>query len=219
MGHMQDEPNYNQSLIKAKESQAQKGKHKTKAEGTDRLPPGQVLTSSFPILDLGVRPSLDRYPKWTLELKGAVQKPALLSLDEVKALALKDVTADFHCVTRWSRYDLHWTGVPFQKIIDLAHPSDDVQFVIFHSFDKYTANVALGELLKPNVIVATALEGAEIPPEHGGPIRMLIPHLYGWKSAKFLTGVEFSVNDKPGFWETRGYSNRARPWIEERYSG
>ncbi|MBI2055153.1 MAG: molybdopterin-dependent oxidoreductase, partial [Candidatus Sungbacteria bacterium] len=159
-------------------------------------------------------------------------------------MADTDITADFHCVTRWSRYDLHWSGVPFSKIMELVKPrlsanphtkreqlesmnfssvsprsGVGVKFIVFHSFDKYTTNVTLDDVMQKNVIVATKLEGGEIPPEHGGPIRMILPHLYGWKSAKFLTAIEFVDEDKPGFWEVRGYSNRARPWIEERYSG
>jgi len=227
---MSDEPQYNQSYIRAKEQQAARSHsdarpeaathlHRDgKTEGKDRLPPGQTKTSGFPILDLGIRPSLARYPQWILEISGSVRSPAQLTLLQLKQLGGEEIIADFHCVTRWSRYDLHWKGIPFQKIIDYAKPSDSAQFVIFHSFDKYTANVPLGELLKPNVIVAYELEGSQIPPEHGGPIRMIIPQLYGWKSAKFLTGIEFSEKDKPGFWEVRGYSNRAQPWIEERYS-
>ena len=216
---MSDEPQYNESYIRAKEQQAAKHQHaEVKAESGERLPPGQILTKGFPILDLGIRPSLERYPKWMLEIFGDVVNPVTLSLDKVKALAGENIMADFHCVTRWSRYDLNWTGIPFKKIIELAKPKESAKFVTFHSFDKYTTNVQLSELLKPNVILAYALEGGQIPPEHGGPIRMVIPHIYGWKSAKFLTKIEFTENDRPGFWEVRGYSNRARPWIEERYS-
>ncbi|OHA11569.1 MAG: hypothetical protein A3H71_02410 [Candidatus Sungbacteria bacterium RIFCSPLOWO2_02_FULL_48_13b] len=186
--------------------------------GRDRLPPGQVETKQFPILDLGVRPSRDNYSRWSLEIFGKIKSPRTLSPAGLKALGGEGITADFHCVTRWSRYDLHWTGIHFPKMIELAKPNPNAVFAIFYSYDKYTTNVSLGELLKPNVIVVYELDAGEIPPEHGGPIRMIIPHLYGWKSAKFLTGIEFTENDKLGFWETRGYSNRARPWVEERYS-
>ena len=209
---------FNQQYIKAKEQQARKHKEGSHAESHDRLPPGQTETKGFPILDLGIRPSHDRYPKWTLEILGMVKNPATLTLEEFKKLGGGEITADFHCVTRWSRYDLSWTGVPFTKIIELAKPEPSAKYVIFRSFEGYFTNVPLEELLKQNVIVAYELEGKEIPPEHGGPIRMIIPHLYGWKSAKFLTVVEFKDRDEPGFWEVRGYSNRARPWIEERYS-
>ena len=216
---------FNKQYIRAKEQQAQKHKEVDHAESHDRLPPGQTETKGFPILDLGIRPSRDRYPKWTLEIRGKVKSPVTLTLDEVKNLdggpstgSGYKITADFHCVTRWSRYDLSWTGIPFAKIIELAKPDPLAKHLIFRSFEGYSTNVPLEELLKPNVIVAYELEGKEIPPEHGGPIRMIIPHLYGWKSANFLTVIEFKERDEPGFWEVRGYSNRARPWIEERYS-
>ncbi|MBI3627807.1 MAG: molybdopterin-dependent oxidoreductase [Candidatus Sungbacteria bacterium] len=218
---MADEPQYNEALIKAKEAQAQKHaavSHDPPAGGESRLPPGQMLTKAFPILDLGIRPSKELYPRWSLELKGNIENPKTLSLDELKQLANQNITADFHCVTRWSRFDLHWQGIPFSKIIQIANPKSDTKFVVFHAFDKYTTNVPYAELLKEKVMVATLLEGEEIPPEHGGPIRMIIPHLYGWKSCKFLTEIQFLTHDQPGFWEERGYSNSARPWKEDRYS-
>ena len=213
-----DEPRYNESYIKAKEQQAASHTPPKSSESHERLPPGQTETKAFPIFDLGIRPSLDRYPRWTLEIKGNIDHLATLSIEEVRKLASTDITADFHCVTRWTRFDLNWSGVPFKKIMELAKPRPSVKFVVFHSFDKYTTNVALDDVRRDKVIVATKLENNEIPPEHGGPIRMILPHLYGWKSAKFLTAIEFVDKDEPGFWETRGYSNRARPWIEERYS-
>ncbi len=212
-----DEPKYNEGIIRAKEQQARQ--HiSSDDKGTDRLPPGQKETKIFPILDLGVRPSKERYAQWTLEIRGSVEKPVTLALGEVKKLAGEHITADFHCVTRWSRFDLHWTGIPFKKITELVQPKPSAKFVVFRSFDQYSTNVPLVELEKEKVIVAFGLENEEIPPEHGGPIRMIIPHLYGWKSAKFLTTIEFREQDQPGFWELRGYSNTARPWLEDRYS-
>lgn len=216
---MESNNKYNEAYIKVKEAQAARHAESHPAEASkDRLPPGQIETKGFPILDLGIRPSLERYPRWTLELFGNVENPVTLKIGEIHKLADRDITADFHCVTRWSRYDLNWSGVPFKKIIELTKPRDSMQFIVFHSFDGYTTNVTLEGVMMPNVIVATKLEGKEIPPEHGGPIRMIIPHLYGWKSAKFLTKIEFLDEDRPGFWEVRGYSNAARPWLEERYS-
>lgn len=216
---MADDMNYNKAYIKAKEDQAARHLESHPIDASkDRLPPGQIETKGFPILDLGIHPSLERYPKWTIELFGDIENPTTLNIEEVGRLADIDITADFHCVTRWSRYDLHWSGIPFTKIIELTKPRDSVKFVLFHSFDGYTANVTMADAMSPYVIVATKLEGKEISPEHGGPIRMIIPHLYGWKSAKFLTKIEFLDEDRPGFWEVRGYSNTARPWLEERYS-
>lgn len=211
-------PQFNEAYIKAKEKQAATHAVSSSERGSDnRLPPGQMITKGFPILDLGVRPSRDRYSRWTLEIRGKVGTKKILTIDELKQLEGKDITADFHCVTRWTRYDLHWTGIPFEKIISAVAPNPSATFVILRSFEGYSTNVLLEELKKPNVIIAYALEGGEIPPEHGGPIRMVIPHLYGWKSAKFLTTIEFCDTDEPGFWEVRGYSNAARPWREERY--
>jgi len=221
MNNEKDSEGYNEAYVRAKQAQSRSGAlNPTPNIPTDehpRLPPGQVETKKFPILDLGIRPSLARYSLWKLEVRGLVENPIHFGIDEVKKLHSGPMTADFHCVTRWSRYDITWTGVPFKIILDLVKPHDDAQFVTFHAFDGYTTNVALEELKKKDVIIAYELEGEEIPPEHGGPIRMIIPHLYGWKSAKFLTGIEFMDHDEPGFWEVRGYSNNARPWIEERY--
>ena len=182
-----------------------------------RLPPGQYLTEKFPVLDLGVQP-LFLPDKYRLTLDGAVDHPVSLSLDDLRALPSIDLTADFHCVTHWSRYDLRWTGVPFEVLLDLVEPHPDAAHVLQYAKDGYTTNNALSELRHPDVIVAYALNGQPIPREHGAPVRLIVPHLYAWKGAKFLSRLEFLPADRPGFWETRGYHNHADPWTEERFA-
>ncbi|MBI4385220.1 molybdopterin-dependent oxidoreductase [Candidatus Parcubacteria bacterium] len=227
-----DSKNFNHSYIKAKEAQVKRHEQAhAQTDDPNRLPPGQVKTDRFPILDLGVRPTRDLYPMWKVTVEGLIEHSVEWSLDALRKLGEINQTADFHCVTRWSAYDLHWTGIPFAKVMEAVKPKPEAEHVIFHSFDGYTTNVPLEELMKPNVLVALQLDGKEIPPytaepsggppglspEHGGPVRMIIPHLYGWKSAKFLTMIRFVEEDEPGFWEVRGYNNHGDPWGEERY--
>ncbi|MDA1334902.1 MAG: sulfite oxidase-like oxidoreductase [bacterium] len=211
---------YNKSYIKAKTQQASQHKitGKTDEGHRDRLPPGQIETDKFPILDLGIRPKLDEYADWKVDVKGLVENKETLSIDDLKNMGGDARTLDFHCVTRWSRYDLPWAGVEFNKIAERAKVAKNATHVIFHSYDDYTTNVPLDELTDERVLLVYELEGKDIPPEHGGPVRMIIPSLYGWKSAKFVIGIEFLDHDQPGFWEIRGYNNHADPWIEERYS-
>lgn len=208
----------NNVYIQAKIARAKRDKDHDGHVGSDRLPPGQALTEQFPILDLGVRPSRADYAGWELLIDGAVESPTIFSFEEIKKLSNIDFVKDFHCVTKWSRFAIPWKGVSFSEIEKAVRPTAQAKFVVLYSFDNYTTNIPLEEMRKEGVFVAHTLEGEEIPPEHGGPIRMIIPQLYGWKSAKFLTRIEFTNEDQPGFWETRGYSNTARPWKEERYS-
>ncbi len=174
---------------------------RTAAPRSQRLPPGQYLTEKF-----------------RLTIDGAVKNPVSLSLDDLEALPRLDLTADFHCVTHWSRYDLHWTGIPSESLVDLVEPTPDVTHVLQYGKDGYTTNNALEELMYPDVIVAYALDGQPIPREHGAPLRIITPHLYAWKGAKFLNRIEFLTADKRGFWEVRGYHNHADPWTEERFA-
>lgn len=210
----------NESYIKAKLKQAEAHKLTgiTDAGHEERLPPGQTLTTGFPILDLGVRPKREDYARWTIEVTGSIANKRAYTLDEIKHLAREERVHDFHCVTRWSRYDIRWAGVPFPKLMELVQPLPKAKYVIFYSYDNYTTNIPLDELKNDDVLIAYELEGGEIPPEHGGPARMIVPMLYGWKSAKFLTKIEFRNADDPGFWEVRGYHNHGDPWLEERYS-
>jgi DMSO/TMAO reductase YedYZ molybdopterin-dependent catalytic subunit len=182
-----------------------------------RLPPGQYLTEKFPVLDLGVQP-LFLPDKYRLTVDGAVNNPISLSLDDLRSLPSITLTADFHCVTHWSRYDLTWTGVPFEAVLDLVNPQPEASYVIQYGKDGYTTNNALMELSHPDVIVAYALNGEPIPREHGAPLRLIVPHLYAWKGSKFLNRMEFLTEDHKGFWEVRGYHNHADPWTEERFA-
>lgn len=187
------------------------------APRSQRLPPGQYETEKFPVLDLGVQPLFLPH-KFRLTIDGSVTHPVSLSLDELRALPSLELTADFHCVTYWSRYGLHWTGIPFESLVDLVAPRPDATHVLQYGKDGYTTNSALEELMHPDVIVAYALDGQPIPREHGAPLRIITPHLYAWKGAKFLTRIEFLTADQPGFWETRGYHNHGDPWTEERFA-
>ncbi len=180
------------------------------------LPPGQYLTDKFPVLDLGAQP-LFLPAKFRLVIDGAVRNPVSLSLDDLAHLPSVELTADFHCVTHWSRYDLHWTGIPFESLVDLVEPEPGATHVMQHGKDGYTTNNALEELRQPDVILAYALDGKPIPREHGAPLRLITPHLYAWKGAKFLVRIEFMRGDQPGFWEARQYHNHADPWREERF--
>ena len=215
-----EQQNYNQSYLDAKLQQVSKKFGLTERKDSDshnRLPPGQYLTQQFPILDLGVRPSLE-LAGFELKLSGEIENPSVLTSERLLSLPSLVIKRDFHCVTRWSRFDLNWKGIPFKEIVALTKPKKEIMHIIFESRDGYTTNITMEEALKDDVIVAYELEGQPIPLMHGGPVRIIVPQLYGWKSAKFLNGIRFVVKDEPGFWEVRGYNNHADPWQEERYS-
>jgi DMSO/TMAO reductase YedYZ molybdopterin-dependent catalytic subunit len=213
---------YNLSYIKAKMDQAVKKIGLTHDDVTvdpvSKTPPGQYKTDQFPILDLGVRPPIE-LNDFRLKVYGETQRePFELTFDELTLLPSVSITKDFNCVTRWTKQDIKWKGVPFTKIVELAKPTSMAKYVIFGSRDGYTTNVPLVECLKYDVIVAYELYGKEIPLVHGGPVRMIIPGLYGWKSAKFLSEIKFSEIDEPGFWEIRGYNNEGSVNKEQRFS-
>ncbi|MDO8543728.1 MAG: sulfite oxidase-like oxidoreductase [Opitutaceae bacterium] len=207
--------------LQAKQAWAEKQKARGVVARTeasrDRLPPGQKLTSGFPVLDLGVQPEIP-LPEWRLKIDGLVEKPATLSWEAFHALPQVEDVSDFHCVTTWSKFDCRWAGVPFTTLYELVQPKPGARFVYFTSFDGYSTNVALEKCLDDDVLVATRFEGGPIPKEHGGPARVIIPKLYAWKGAKFVSGITFLAEDKLGFWEVRGYSNTGDPWTEDRYA-
>jgi DMSO/TMAO reductase YedYZ molybdopterin-dependent catalytic subunit len=207
--------------IEAKEKWAEKQKARgivaREFAATDRLPPGQKLTNGFPVLDLGVQPEIALHD-WKLSVNGLVEKPLTLSWDAFSALPQVDDVSDFHCVTTWSKYDCRWGGVAFTTLYELAQPKSEAQFVYFTGYDGYSTNVPLAACLDDDVMIATRFDGAPLPREHGGPARVIIPKLYAWKGAKFVSGITFLADDKLGFWEVRGYSNTADPWKEERYA-
>jgi DMSO/TMAO reductase YedYZ molybdopterin-dependent catalytic subunit len=182
-----------------------------------RLPPGQTETRKWPVLDLGVKPTLPT-SRWKLTIDGACAAPTTLSWDDFLALEQVDDVSDFHCVTTWSRFDVPWRGVRVADLLALAQPDDDARFLLCHAYDGYTTNVSLAEALKPDVLLVHTADGAPLTQEHGGPCRMITPQLYAWKGAKWIKRIEFLEKNKRGFWEERGYSNSAHPWRDDRYS-
>lgn len=208
-----------EKLVEAKQAWARDGRLITGqiAEYEQRLPPGQRLVKDWPVLDLGVHPNVPAQ-KFRLDIDGLVAAPVSLSLEEFMALPQQESISDMHCVTQWSRYDNRWKGVSVRTLLDLVRPKDEAKHVIFHSHDGYTTNVRLDQFDQPDCFLVHEWEGKPIDRQHGGPVRILIPRLYLWKSAKWVRRIEISAVDKPGFWEVRGYNNNADPWLEERYS-
>lgn len=181
-----------------------------------RLPPGQSLTLKFPVLTYGPNPPFD--PKtWDLKVFGEVEKEMRWSWAEFTALPTVTITTDIHCVTRWSKFDTVWEGVRFNEFVKLFGLKPSAKYVIAHCDYGYTTNVPLEIMMEDKVLLAYKYEGKPLEPDHGGPMRTLVPKLYFWKSAKFVRGLEFSAVDKPGFWENAGYHNDADPWKEERF--
>lgn len=185
-------------------------------DGRERLPAGQYLTKKWPILTYEATPKFDA-ERYRFKVWGAVEEPFELTWDELQALPHAQLTSDFHCVTTWSRYDNAWEGVHIREILQRAKPSPAAQFVTAHSFTGYTTNMPLADLDDDDVMIAFTHDGQPLEPDHGGPVRLIVPKLYAYKSAKWLSGLEFMEKDRPGFWEVRGYHNHADPWKEERY--
>lgn len=210
----------NERYIRAKERWAQKAgeRRRKRAEGEPgRLPPGQRLTKDFPVLDIGIRPDYD-LETWRLGIDGKVENPQVLTWEAFNNLPKTDDVADMHCVTTWSKFDCHWTGVPFTAIYELAQPLESAKYVFFRGYDGYTVNVPLDALLDEDVLLATHFDGEPLTLEHGAPLRVIIPKLYAWKGAKFLKSITFLERDILGFWELRGYSNTADPFTEDRFA-
>jgi len=184
-----------------------------------RIPPGQVLTQNLPVLHFGRTPEHPHLSGWDFRAFGDVKNPFSLKWAEFRALPARQVTLDIHCVTRWSKLDTTWEGVSFGHIAEVAQPDPAARFVIFHAEYGFTSNVPLEVATQADSILAWSYAGAPLEPEHGYPLRAIVPGKYFWKSAKWLRGVEFSADDQLGFWERNGYSNGADPWREERYSG
>lgn len=181
-----------------------------------RIPPGQYKTEKFPVLDLGIIPEVD-LKTWRIKVWGEVENPLDFSWDAFKQLPRVGLLADFHCVTRWSRLEVEWEGVHFREILRRAKAKPSAKAVMAHCAEGYTTNVLLSDLDDDDVILADTLQGEPLPTEHGGPVRLLVPKLYGWKSAKFLTGLQFLPEDEPGYWEQRGYHMRGEYLEEQRY--
>ena len=184
---------------------------------SDRLPPGQHLVKDWPVLDLGLQPQISRQT-WQLDVFGAVEHPVTWNYEQFAAQPHTSEVCDIHCVTTWSRYDNIFEGLSTQALADIVHPKPEANHVTLHASDGYTTNLSLQDFLGDDVLIAHAWQGAPLTREHGGPVRLVVPRHYFWKSAKWLSRIEFTSLDRPGFWEVRGYHNRGDPWREERYS-
>jgi DMSO/TMAO reductase YedYZ molybdopterin-dependent catalytic subunit len=182
-----------------------------------RIPPGQVVTVKFPVLHIGGVPAFDPQT-WDFRVYGEVDSPLRFTYDQLSQLPSVARSSDFHCVTGWSRLDNAWEGVSFIELMRLAQPRSSAHFVIAHCDGAYTTNVPFEMMMDEDVLLAHRLGGANLSPEHGGPLRTVVPALYAYKCAKWVRALELSAVDKPGFWEVRGYHNRADPWKEERFS-
>ncbi len=182
-----------------------------------RLPDGQYHTDRFPVLHVGDVPSIAP-ATCSLKLFGEIDNHATLTLADIQALPNVDVKTDIHCVTKWSKFDTVWRGVRFRDVVELAQPHTAVQHVIQHAVYGYTTNLPLADYLHDNVLLTWQFDGEPLEAIHGGPLRVLVPHLYFWKSAKWIEGLEFSSSDKPGFWERNGYHNYGDPWKAQRYT-
>lgn len=189
----------------------------TLQEVTTRIPPGQRVVDNFPVLDLGIQPKI--VPKsWSLNLAGAIDGQQTVDWEAFLKLPQREVIADIHCVTHWTRFEVAWLGVAAKDIVALARPHAAAKFVVLHSADGYTTNMPLEVFMDDDVLLAHQLYGEALPREHGGPVRVVVPKRYFWKSAKWVTAIHFHHTDQPGYWEVRGYHNEADPFKEERYS-
>ncbi len=208
-----------EKLIQAKQAWAREGR--LLSGGTDerrssRLPPGQRLTKDWPVLDLGTRP-LVPLDQWELTVSGAVRNRVKWDWDMFRAQPQKTLTTDIHCVTAWSAFDFTFSGMPIEHLLHVVQPDPAVKFVSIISHDGYRTNLPMTHFNQPENMIAHSWAGEPLSREHGGPARLLVPHLYFWKSAKWIRQLTFLADDAPGFWETRGYHAIGDPWKEQRY--
>jgi DMSO/TMAO reductase YedYZ molybdopterin-dependent catalytic subunit len=196
-----------------------KAEKKVRERGYDpaRLPPGQYLTEKWPVLHAGDVPDYADLSTWTFRVFGEVDNELELGWEQFNELPRSSNVQDIHCVTRWSRFDTQFEGVHWSELAKLVRPKPSARFAIAHAEAGFTSNVPLSFLADPNALLATHGDGEPLAPEHGYPLRLVIPGKYFWKSAKWLRGIELSSIDKPGFWERYGYHNDADPWLEQRY--
>ena len=207
-------------LTTTKQRWAQEGRFltgRTARPESDRLPPGQHLVTDWPVLDLGMHPEVPT-SRWRLDVYGAVEHAVIWDWTAFQALPQSRAVSDIHCVTTWSRYDNVWDGVSTRDLLEAVMPRPDARFVVLQSYDGYTTNLALDDFAAHDALLAHSWNSAPLAPVHGGPLRLVVPHLYLWKSAKWLQRIEFRADDRPGFWEVRGYHNRGDPWVEQRYT-
>jgi DMSO/TMAO reductase YedYZ molybdopterin-dependent catalytic subunit len=207
-----------QKLVDTKRKWADEGRllTGTAAPGGARLPPGQREVKNWPVLDLGIQPPVSA-KEWRLTVDGLIENPVEWDWAALARQKQTDFVSDIHCVTAWSRFDNRWRGVAARDLLDIVRPKPEARFVVQHSYDGYTTNVPLEYFAGEDVLLAHEWEGRPITREHGGPVRLIVPKLYLWKSAKWLNRIEFVAEDRAGFWEQRGYHMRGDPWTEERY--
>lgn len=206
-------------LVAVKQAWARAGRLLTGTTDVDhanRLPPGQRLVTNWPVLDLGIQPDVSR-AEWRLAVDGAVINPILWDWATFAAQPAFEDVSDMHCVTQWSRFDNHWQGVSTQHLLAVVQPLPNASHVVLHGHDGYTTNVRIDHFADEDCLLAHSHDGTPLSREHGGPVRVIIPRWYLWKSAKWLKRIEFIAGDRPGFWEVRGYHNEGDPWTEQRY--
>ncbi|GIU91788.1 MAG: oxidoreductase [Acidimicrobiia bacterium] len=190
------------------------------AKGVDpsRVPPGQYVTDRFPVLHAGVVPNVD-LDKWDFRVEGLVERPLRFTYEEIRALPREKRVVDIHCVTKWSKLDTEWEGVPVREVIQRCRPLPEATHVLVWAEHGFTANLPLADLARDDNLLAYRYGGEELEPEHGWPLRLVVPHLYFWKSVKWVRGFRFLDHDEPGFWERNGYHMYGDPWREQRYWG
>jgi DMSO/TMAO reductase YedYZ molybdopterin-dependent catalytic subunit len=181
-----------------------------------RVPPGQYVTRDFPVLSAGPTPHVD-LSQWTFTIDGAVDEPVSWSWEQFRELPTEEITRDIHCVTKWSKLDTQWTGVSVDRLLGAVN--SEAEYLTAWSDGGYTTNLAREDVTDGRAWVVYQFDGEALEAEHGGPVRLLVPHLYFWKSAKWVRGLRMTVADEPGFWEGYGYHNHGDPWLEQRYQG
>ena len=182
-----------------------------------RLPPGQKATLKWPVLHMGSVPTFDPVT-WDFKINGLVRAPLRLTWHEFNRLPMKEIVADMHCVTRWSRFDVRWEGVPFTEVIKFVEPKPEAKYAMMIAEQGYTSNLPLEDLMRPDVLFVLKHNGEPLTGEHGYPLRLVVPHLYAWKSVKWVRGFMLLDHDRPGFWERSGYHIYGDPFKEQRYS-
>ncbi len=205
------------NLVAAKERWARDGRGLTTAPAERRqLPPGQHESADLPVLDLGIQPNLAQ-SDWSLTVAGAVERPLKWDWRAVMAQPQVEVAADIHCVTTWSTYGTRWGGIATRHLLALVRPKPGARFVMLKGFDGYATNLPLHRFAAADAVIAHSLDDRPLPREHGGPVRLVVPQLYFWKSAKWLRAITFMDQDSPGYWELRGYHDEGDPWKQQRY--
>lgn len=206
-------------LVETKQKWARDGRLLTGEQAepeAGRLPPGQREVKDWPVLDLGIRPDVAR-EDWSLTVDGLVEAPVKWDWATLEAQPQFEITTDIHCVTSWSRFANRWRGVSVRHLLEVVRPKPEARHVLFESHDGYTTNLRLDKFDDDDTLLAHSWEGRPLTREHGGPVRVVVPKVYFWKSAKWVRRISFAAEDRPGFWELRGYHNEGDPWKEERY--